>query len=355
MNRIDQLISQSNLQPDEAILIHKPSNIFYFSGYTGEGLLLIAPNAKAIITDFRYIEQAQNQSPGFTVHSISNEINHIRLAAQLLEEDSIILLRYEDDCLTVKGFTEMQAAMPGMAFSSLDLAPEKLRMIKDENEIELIHKACQISCEAFDYILGFIKTGLTEKEIQLALNFKMLELGAHSLAFDSIVASGPNGSLPHAIPGSRAVQKGDLITFDFGAKYMGYCADMTRTVAVGEPSNELRHIYDTVLLAQTTSQDALAPGKDCSAIDRQARDIIDRAGYGKYFGHGLGHSLGIDVHENPRLSPTSTAQLLPGIVITVEPGIYIPGLGGVRIENSCVITQTGAKSLVSSSRELIVL
>lgn len=355
MDRTQRLISQTNLPSQQAILVHKTSNIFYLSGYTGEGLLLLTHDIKAIITDFRYIEQASNQAPGFAVHSISNEVNHINLAAQLLRDLQIKELLYEDDCLTVKGFHEMQDAMSGISFSSLDLAPEKLRTIKDQDELSLIGEAFLISTQAFDYILGFIKVGLTEKQIQLALNFKMFELGAQALAFDSIVASGPNGSLPHAIPGLRAVQKGDLITLDFGAKYQGYCADMTRTVAVGEPSEELRHIYATVLQAQTVCQDALAPGKDCRAIDRQARDIIDSAGYGKYFGHGLGHSLGIDVHENPRLSPTSTAQLEPGIVITVEPGIYVPGLGGVRIENSCVITQTGANSLVNSSRELIVL
>ena len=355
MNRTQRLISQTNLQSQQAILIHKTSNIFYLSGYTGEGLLLLTHELKAIITDFRYIEQANKQAPDFTIHSISNEVNHINMAAQLLKVNKIKDLLYEDDCLTVKGFHEMQAAMQDISFSSLDLAPEKLRTFKDQDELDLIEKACLISTQAFDYVLGFIKAGMTEKQIQLALNFKMFELGAQSLAFDSIVASGPNGSLPHAIPGLREVQKGDLITLDFGAKYKGYCADMTRTVAIGEPSDELRHIYETVLLAQTSCQDALAPGKDCRAIDGQARNIIDSAGYGKYFGHGLGHSLGIDVHENPRLSPTSTAQLEPGIVITVEPGIYVPGLGGVRIENTCVITQTGANSLVKASRELIVL
>lgn len=355
MNRAERLKSQTNLQKNEAILIHKASNMFYLSGYTGEGILFLGNDIKAIITDFRYIEQAEKQAPEFSVFSINSKVNHINMAAKLAKDYGFDKLYYEDDCITVKDFNEMKTAMQDVSFSSLDSAVEKLRMIKDEKEIDLMEEACRISCQAFDFILGFIKTGMTEKEIQLALNFKMFELGAHSLAFESIVASGPNGSLPHAIPGSRPIQTGDLITLDFGAKYEGYCADMTRTIAIGEPSGELRHIYDTVLSAQMFCQDALAPGEDCRAIDQLARDIIDRAGFGKYFGHGLGHSLGIDVHENPRLSQTSTDRLEPGIVITVEPGIYIPGLGGVRIENSCVITGTGAKSMVSATRELIIL
>ena len=230
-----------------------------------------------------------------------------------------------------------------------------MRVVKDGAELALMQKAFDISCEAFDHILGFIKPGLSEKQIELALNFKMYELGAEALAFNTIVASGPNGSLPHAIPGERKVESGDMITLDFGAKYQGYCADMTRTVAVGKPKDEMRRIYGIVLRAQTTAQDALAPGKNCVDIDRIARNIIAGEGYGQFFGHGLGHSLGIDVHEDPRLSPVSQAKLETNLVITVEPGIYVPGLGGVRIENSCVITDTAARSLVSAPRELIIL
>jgi Xaa-Pro aminopeptidase len=157
------------------------------------------------------------------------------------------------------------------------------------------------------------------------------------------------------VPGDRKVQTGDLITLDFGAKYCGYCADMTRTIALGEPGEKLRHLYSTVLEAQMTCQDALAPGKDCRAIDQMAHDIIDREGYGPYFGHGLGHAVGIDIHEEPRLSQTAVSTLEPGMVMTVEPGIYVPGMGGVRIENTCVITQTGSRSLVTTPREMIIL
>lgn len=355
MDRTDWLLDRAGLALREGILIHKPSNMFYLSGYTGEGLLITARGLKAIVTDSRYTEQAERQAPGFEIHMIETGVSHFALAAKLCDKHGIDSLRYEDDYVTVKGYAAMQAAMPGITLASLDRLPEQMRVVKDEAELALMQKACDISCQAFDYILGWIKPGKSEKQIELALNFKMFELGAEALAFNTIVAAGPNGSLPHAIPGERKVESGDMITLDFGAKYQGYCADMTRTVSVGNPKDEMRKIYETVLRAQMMSQDALAPGKDCAGIDRIARDIIAAEGYGQYFGHGLGHSLGIDVHEDPRLSPVSQAKLETNLVITVEPGIYVPGLGGVRIENSCVVTDTASRSLVSAPRELIIL
>lgn len=355
MDRVKRLMEKVSLKPTEGILIHKSSNVFYLSGFAGEGLLVIAQGLQAIVTDFRYVEQAQRQAPGWQVHSIDKSIKHIALSAQLLQALSVTMLYYEDDHVTVKAFQAMQESFPGITFTPLSLVPEQLRAIKDAQELALIEHACAISCEAFDYTVGQIKPGMTEKGIQLTLDFKMLTLGADGLAFSTIVASGPNGSLPHAVPGERKIQRGDLITLDFGAKYQGYCADMTRTLALGEPGEKLRHLYKTVLEAQLICQEALAPGKDCRAIDQMAHDIIDREGYGPYFGHGLGHAVGIDIHEEPRLSQTAAATLEPGMVMTVEPGIYVPGLGGVRIENTCVITQTGARSLVTAPRELIIL
>lgn len=355
MQRIERLVELAALEGDQAIIIHKPSNIFYLSGFTGEGLLVVAQGLRALVTDFRYTEQAQRQSPGFEVLVIDSQVNHIKLTAKTLEPLNVKSIRYEDDRVTVKAFGAMQEAFPGIAFSSLELLPEKLRMRKDEAELALIERACAISCEAFDWLLTQIKPGMSETDIRLALDFKVLSLGAEALAFSTIVASGPNGSLPHAVPGERRVQPGDLITLDFGAKCQGYCADMTRTVALGEPTEELKRIYDIVRSAQALAQDALAPGKNCRDMDSLARDFIAEAGYGAHFGHGLGHAVGIDIHEEPRLSQTSTAVLEPGMVVTVEPGIYVPGLGGVRIENSCVITPEGARSLVDAPRELIIL
>lgn len=355
MQRTERLIQGAVLRADQAILVHKPSNVFYLSGYTGEGLLVVAQGLRGIVTDFRYTEQAQRQAPGWQVFCIDNAFNHVQLAAKALLPLGVQQVLYEDDEVTVKAFAALREAFGHTQFASLALQVEKLRMRKDPGEVALLEKACDISCRAFEWILGQIRPGMSEKEIQLALDYHMLSLGAQATAFSSIVASGPNGSLPHAIAGDRRVQPGDMITLDFGAKFGGYCADMTRTIALGQPQAQMKTIYDTVLRAQTTCQEMLAPGRDCREIDQAARDIIGSAGYGAYFGHGLGHSVGIDIHEEPRLSPKASAALEEDMLITVEPGIYVPGLGGVRIENTCIITPAGARSLIGVSRELIIL
>ena len=218
-----------------------------------------------------------------------------------------------------------------------------------------MRKAAAITSEAFEAVLPKIRPGMAETELRLELENCMFRLGAEKLAFDTIIASGENGSLPHAVPGSRKLRKGDMITMDFGAKVGGYCSDMTRTVALGEPSPELRKIYSTVYRAQTMCEAALAAGKNCRDIDRLARDYIDSQGYAGRFGHGLGHCVGIDIHEDPRLSPGCHDILKAGMVITVEPGVYVPGVGGVRIENTCLVKENGSEPLTTARKELVVL
>ncbi len=354
-DRVSRLITASRLEKDACILIHKPSNLFYLSGYTGEGLILIAHGIQAIVTDFRYVEQAQAQAPGFSVHVISNDMNHAQVAASLIRQAGCRAALYEDDHLTVRASIQLKESLGSVIMEPLRNAPESLRQVKDGHEIELIERACRISCEAYEYICGVIQPGMSETDIRLKLDFKLMELGAQTLAFDTIVASGPNGSLPHAIPGGRKVGYGDMITLDFGAKYGGYCADMTRTIALGKADDRMLRIYSIVLETQIACQDALAPGKGYREVDAIAREMIGAAGYGDRFGHGLGHALGIDIHEEPRLNQKCADVMEPGHVVTVEPGIYLPGVGGVRIENSCVITQTGARPLVTSPRELRIL
>lgn len=355
MSRVERLRKEAGLQTGEALLIQKPSNIYYLSGFAGEGQLLITSNEAAVMTDFRYTEQAGREAPGFPVYEISNQRGYNQYTKELMEKWGVTTLRYESDYVTVEQFDKMRAAMPDFSFAPMQGEPEALRRVKDEKEADFIRKACDISCRAFQYIVGEIREGMTEKEIRLKLDFKMLELGGQALAFDTIVASGENGSLPHAVPGERRVKKGDLITLDFGARYGGYCADMTRTVALGQPSPKLKEIYDIVLSAHLAAEKALAPGKKCRDIDSVARDMIAAKGYGDYFGHGLGHGVGIDIHEMPRLSQLCDETLAVGHVVTVEPGIYIPGLGGVRIENTCLITENGAESFVYAPRELLIL
>ena len=355
MNRLERTMALAGLKEQEGILIHKPSNMFYLSGYTGEGLLAFGPGYQAIITDFRYTEQAERQAPGFQVLMVEKGVSHAKLAHTLFAGHGVTAVRYEDDKVTVRAFEAMKKDMPGMAFSSLGGAPEKARRIKDEKELALIETACDISCRALEAILDRVKPGMTEKQLQIMLDYKMLELGADSLAFDTIVASGVNGSLPHAIPSDKKLEKGDVITLDFGAKKGGYCADMTRNLCLGQPSAEMKKIFDIVLEAQETCESMLAPGKCCRDIDAEARRIIDGAGYAGRFGHGLGHSVGIDIHEEPRLSTACGDLLETGNTITVEPGIYVPGLGGVRIENTCAITENGGRTLVHAQKALLIL
>lgn len=353
--RMEKLLARTQLQSDEGILIHKPSNMFYLSGYTGEGLIAAGRGFQAIVTDFRYTEQAERQAPGFQVLMIEKGVSHAALAGRLFAGHGIKRVRYEDDQVTVREFEAMKRAIPDVAWQPLGNAPETIRRIKDAEELRRIEEACDISCRAFDRLLPFIKPGVTEKELQIKLDFLLLEEGGDGLAFSTIVASGVNGSLPHAIPSDKKVALGEMITFDFGAKKGGYCADMTRTVALGQPSPEMKKIYDTVLLAQETCEAMLAPGKCCREIDAEARRIIDGAGYAGRFGHGLGHSVGIDIHEEPRLSPVCDDLLEENQTITVEPGIYVPGLGGVRIENTCAITARGGRTLVHAQKALLIL
>ena len=355
MNRLEKMFQAAGLGPDEGVLIHKPSNMFYLSGYTGEGLLAVGHGFQAIVTDFRYTEQVTRQAPGFEACQIRTGQSHAALAAQILGDHGIDTVRYEADEVTVAAFEHMKRDMPGMTFIPLNGEPEKVRRIKDESELSLIREACDISCKALTNILGQIREGMTEIDIRIALEFEMLRLGGDGLAFSTIVASGDNGSLCHAIPGPRKIRKGDMITMDFGALKGGYCADMTRTVALGEPDPKMKEIYSIVLDAQKTAEAALHAGVTGDSVDKIARDIIGGAGYGDYFGHGLGHSVGIDIHESPRLSPTCHDILTENTTMTVEPGIYIPGLGGVRIENTCIIGKDSSESLVWFEKELLIL
>ncbi len=355
MDRSSKIVGAMHVGPGEAVLLHKPSNMFYVSGYTGEGLVLLTAETKAIITDFRYTEQAEKQAPGYRVAMTTKDCDHEQTALKLMREQQVAKVYYEDDFITVKDFRKMEKVMEGLAFVPVDGVPEKLREIKDAAEIDALARACKITNEAFSYIVGVIREGMTEREIARELENYMLTHGAQATAFNTIVASGENGSLPHAIPGERKVRKGDMITMDFGAKVDGYCADMTRTVALGEPGEKMRHVYGVVFEAQRMAQEALAAGKVCREIDAVARDYIASQGFGDHFGHGLGHAVGIDIHESPRLSMLCTDLTRENQVLTVEPGVYLPGVGGVRIENSCVVTADGCYSLTTAPKELIIL
>ena len=357
MTASERLADLLRLGANTAVIVYDPSNMFYLTeGYTGEGLVFISRNRRAIVTDFRYTEQAERQAPGFEVLMTEKDRSAGQIAAELVRAEKITCVKTETNYLSVDRFTALRDALgEEVSCVSLEKAPQKLREVKTPTEVMAIRKACKITADAFRAILPKIREGMTEKELQIELNFTMLRLGADTTAFDTIIAAGENGSLPHAIPGSRTIRRGDMITMDFGAKVGNYCADMTRTVAFGQPSEEMRRIYDTVLRAQTMCEDALAAGKNCVDIDRLARDYIDARGYAGRFGHGLGHSVGIDIHEEPRLSPSCQEILKAGVVITVEPGVYVPGVGGVRIENTCLVKENGCEALTDAEKQLIIL
>ena len=357
MTASDRLAEMLHLTDKTAVVIHDPANIFYLTeGYAGEGLVYLTAARRVICTDFRYTEAAEKAAPGFEVVLTDRENPPEKRVAQFCEADGISELRYESNFLSVDDAESLRAAAgEDVSFVPLRKAVQQLRQIKTPTEIHLIRKACAITSEAFDVVLNRIRPGITEKELRLELENAVFRLGGEALAFDTIIASGENGSLCHAVPGPRALRKGDMITMDFGARVGGYRSDMTRTVALGEPSPEMKKIYNTVYRAQTMCVSALAAGKNCFDIDRLARDYIDSQGYAGRFGHGLGHCVGIEIHEDPRLSNSCHETLKAGMVITVEPGVYIPGLGGIRIEDTCLVKENGAEALTTARKELLIL
>ncbi len=350
MNRIEALRSRGI----SCALYDDPINIRYLTGYTGEGSLLVLPDRAVIITDFRYVEQAQRQSPFCDLERVGADRGANAILAEALAKAGLHELAIEENIVTVSRLRAMEKALPGVHLTALPETVLEMRTVKDEGELDCIRKALAISCQAFDDLLGVIHAGMTEKRACAELNHFMNLRGSEGNAFDTIVASGVNGSLPHAVPSDKVIEKGDLVTFDFGAKFGGYCADMTRTIAIGEISSELHAIYDAVLEAQLTSEAAVRPGAVCRDIDKIARDQLE-AKYPGAFGHSLGHGVGLFIHELPRLSFRSETILQKGHVVTVEPGVYVPGVGGCRIEDTVIVTEDGFENPVTTPKQLIVV
>ena len=346
-SRIDKLCEK--MHDNEAVFISSYPNIFYYSGFTSEdAYLLISHRGKYIITDSRYTIQAREQAKGFEVIDIANGFEKI---FSRIDEKYI---GFEESYMSVGENKRIRAKLKdGQDFVEMQNLINKPREIKDECEIKKIAEAEKIGDMAFEYILGRIKEGVTEREIAFDLEFFMKKQGATALSFDTISASGIRSAMPHGIATDKKIENGDFLTLDFGCVFEGYCSDMTRTVVVGKANDKQKEIYNTVLKAQTTAIDAIKAGMKCSEVDGVARKIITAAGYGENFGHSLGHSVGIEIHENPSFSPKSNAVVQNGNVITVEPGIYIDGFGGVRIEDLIVVQNGKAVNLTSSPKELI--
>ena len=349
----------------DAALITSGVNVRYLTGLvSSNGALLLPPDGTAVLaTDSRYAGTAERESPD-TELVIERDV-----AAALVRRalaSGFRTIAFEDRDLTVQRHRELTAITgTGPASAGPDLVPaggaiDELRMVKDEAEIELLARACAITGEAFSVVLAWLRPGVSEREYAVALERAMFDLGAQAAAFDSIVASGPNGAIPHHVPGDRQFRAGDLVTVDCGALFGGYHADMTRTVAIGKPAAWQCEIYQIVAQAQAAGVAAVKPGADVGDVDAVSRDLIEAAGHGAHFTHGLGHGVGLEIHEAPIIGHDRTGTLADRVPITIEPGIYLPGAGGVRIEDTLVVragagAAGSAQPLTTITRELLVL
>lgn len=340
---------------EAAILFHDANRRYYTAFHTSNGAVLVTAKAAWFLTDFRYIEAAHKYVDDLP--SVESK-NIFKDAIDLCKQAGVTTLYMEDETLTVadrRAYFKRAEGVELVTDNTLCARVWEQRRIKDAREIALIRRAQALTDDAFSYILPRLTVGRSERDIALDMEMYMRRQGADGVAFEFIVASGENSACPHAVPGERRLQKGDFVTMDFGGTVDGYCSDMTRTVAIGEISDEQKHVYDTVLKAQMTCLDGLKAGVTGEEGDALARRVIEAAGYGAAFGHATGHGVGIDVHEQPVLSPRASAPLRVGEVVTVEPGIYLEGRFGVRIEDMVWITEDGALDLTASDKKLLIL
>ncbi len=336
-----------------AVLVTSPYNLRYITEFTGTaGLALVTEKEAVFITDFRYTEQANEQVKEFKV--VQAKKNLLDEVVETVQSMGIKTLAFEQDYMTYSTVVSYKEKVD-VEFEPISNLIEKLRMVKTSEEVSVLKAAAKIADDAFEHICGFIRAGVTELEVSNELEFFMRQQGATSSSFDIIVASGLRSAFPHGVASDKVIEKGDMITLDFGALYNGYISDITRTVAVGEPSEKMKEIYNIVLTAQELGVEKIGPGMSGIEADAIARDYIKSKGYGEAFGHSTGHGIGLEVHESPGLSFKSETILEPGMAVTVEPGIYLPGIGGVRIEDDILITESGNERLTNSTKELRIL
>ncbi len=354
MNHFKQIAAGLGRYGLDAMLLTSEAGEFYAAGFHGEGVVLIAPEESAYITDSRYIEKAREVVSGATVDMVERGRGYLVQINEFLARHGVRKLGFEDNDMSVRTHRlyaeQLHAQLVPAGQMVLDL-----RGAKDAFEIDCMIRAQRIAERAFDEILPFIRPGVTEREIAAKLTYDMLRFGGEKNSFDPIVVSGPNGSLPHGVPGDRPIQTGEFVTMDFGCKWGGYCSDMTRTVAVGRPTEEMTQVYGLVLAAQRAGIAASRAGVRGRDIDAAARQVIEAGGYGPFFGHGYGHSLGLEIHEGPNANSRDETPMPVGAVVSAEPGVYLPGRFGVRIEDVVVMERDGCRDITLAPKELIIL
>ena len=357
MNHFQKIAAHLEAHGLDAMLLTGEANRFYASGFHSsgtDGVALVTRKKAYYFTDSRYTEAAGRCLVGAELREIGHGRGYDALIEEAISEQHISRMGFEDAYMTVQDYERYRKAL------SCDLVPAtellwQLRMVKDDEELEALAAAQRIAERALEEILEEIRPGVTEKEIAARLQYLMLHYGASDMSFDPIVVSGPNGSLPHGVPSEKTIRQGEFVTMDFGCVYRGYCSDMTRTVAVGFATEEMHEVYQTVLAAQLAGIRAARAGVTGREVDGAARAVITAAGYGDYFGHSFGHGVGVEIHEAPNASPMNDKPLPSRAVISAEPGIYLPGKLGVRIEDVIILTEEGCRNITRAPKELLIL
>ena len=354
MDHIAKITAQLPEHGLDAMLVTSAPGERYAVGFEGEGWVLVSRDGARYSTDGRYIEAARQQVTGAEIVLTERGQSHLALAREEIRRRGLKRVGFESGRVSADELGRWKDSLPCELVAAQGLL-DGLRAAKDEEELARMRQAQRITDEAFREILNFIRPGLTEQEVAARLVYELLRRGGRRVSFDPIVAAGANGSMPHAVPGETVIQPGRFVTMDFGCVYEGYCSDMTRTVAVGQPTDEMERVYHTVLEAQRAGIAAARAGVTGSEVDRAARQAIQQAGYGSFFSHSFGHSLGLEIHESPNASPSEQTVFPAGAVISAEPGIYLPGHFGVRIEDVLVLREGGCEDITQAPKNLIVL
>lgn len=347
--KVHRLLEEKNL---DGILIYQPENRRYFSGFTGSaGYVAISKQNNYFITDFRYAEQSKKQCQNYQIEVTGADRDWV----SILKSFDYKRIGIEDGFMDVATYKKIKKEISTVELIPLGDGLTRIRSVKEESEIDDLRQAAHIGDLAFTHILGVVKPGMSEMDVQMEMEFFMRKQGASGLSFEMIVASGLRSAMPHGVASHKTIQEGDFLTLDFGCIYNGYCSDMTRTIVMGKADDRQKEIYGVVLEAQMKVFDFIKPGADTQKLDKVARDLIISKGYGEFFGHGLGHGVGLEIHELPNVNPKTRTILQENMVITNEPGIYIPDFGGVRIEDLIVVRRDGYEILSQSPKELIEL